>query len=115
MYSKPKARKPIDLSMTIVDALVVMSEGNPGSITVMTSIMNEDPVTGFMKIMELDDMNIRGEQIWVAYKGYCESDITKLVKCITERSKAMVAKVNEQCLERYRAVPYGASNPDFVR
>ena len=107
--------KPIELSMSIQDVIVRMSEGNPGAITVMTEIIGADPLNGFFKILDLDDMNMRGEQIWVAFKDHCGSDIQKLLDALQDRNPEMVDTVNKQCSARHVAVKHGASNRDFIR
>ena len=40
---------------------------------------------GIFDILSLDDMNMRGSQIWVAYKDHCGQDIEKFIACIKER------------------------------
>lgn len=85
-------REKIKLSDTEQTLIAKMSEGNPGaSIVLFKLIENNEPFL----ILDLDDMNIRGSQIWVAYKDYCKEDIVKFKQCITERDEKMVDFLNE--------------------
>ena len=83
-----------DMQTTLVDALIIMSEGNPGGLVVLGELAKRE---AYLQIMNLDAMNMRGSQIWVAYKDYCGQDIDLLIQKIDERDPAMLDKVNEQC------------------
>ena len=90
-------REKIGGSMNLVDMIAVMSEGNPGAISVLTQISKKDVATrGFVDILHLDDMNIRGSQIWVAYKDFAKEDIDVLIKALKDRDSKMVDVVNEE-------------------
>jgi hypothetical protein len=88
-------REPVELSMPLIEVLLTMSEGNAGAATVLGKMMNRKH--GFVDVLRLDDMNMRGKQIWVAFKYYCDHDLDKLVKCIRAQDTAMIEKVNEMC------------------
>ncbi len=108
-------REPIDLMASTGSALIQMSEGNPGAITVLMELIGRDDPSALMTILNLDDMNMRGSQIWVGYKDYCGEDIEKFAQCINDRDSDMVAVVNSECFisdeEGYgeEAVTTGAS------
>lgn len=89
-------RDKIGLHMNMVDVLVALAEGNIGAVQVLTQLC-EAP-TGFLDCFHLDDMNMRGPQIWVAYKDVCGSDIEVLRKKIKTRDAEMVAAVNKEML-----------------
>jgi hypothetical protein len=108
------ARKEMELTMTGKDLIILMSEGNPGALTVLMSMLQKDETTGFASLLHLDDMNIRGTQIWVGYKDYCGEDMDKFLKCVMGRDKGMVAKINEagrRGNHRHLTVTSGASSP----
>lgn len=86
-------RERIQSSDTVMNAILKMSEGNPGAISVLTQLLQKSE-NGFMNILSLDDMNIRGSQIWVAYNDHCRGDLNKLVLCLDERDPALVDAVN---------------------
>ena len=107
----------MSLNMSVLDIAVMMSEGNPGGLTVICKLLEHNP-DGLMYLLHLDDMNIRGTQIWIAFKNYCNQDINYFIECIKARNKDMIAKVNEVNMEQgesWRAVPHGASSGNRAR
>ena len=103
-----KDRKPIQLTDTMMDTMVKMSEGNPGGLRVLLEVYSKDP----LMILGLDDMNIRGWQIWVGYKDFCKCDLDLFIEKIKERSGDMVDIINQEAIRGgypVRAVTSGAS------
>lgn len=100
MNGKPK------LTGSPKDMIATMSEGNPGAINVMCMLLKRDAAVGFMDILNLNDMGMRGPAIWIAFKDHCGQDIEKLHKCLGDRDAEMVATVKAQ---GYPAVTGGAS------
>ncbi len=90
-------RQRISLDDSIMSILVKMSEGNPGAASVLGKLMQSDNEFGLVLALHLDDMNIRGSQIWVAYKDHCGEDLEKLKAAIVERDPSMIATVNKEC------------------
>lgn len=88
-------RQEMDLGMTPLDAMMLMSEGNPGALTVMANILKQGG-DSFTVFLDMDDMNIRGTQIWVGYKDHCGQDLEKFVKCCRDRDQAMVDTINRE-------------------
>jgi hypothetical protein len=80
----------ITLETKPIDAIVAMVEGNPGALTVCMMLMGgkeatiDEQAMGFMDICRLDDQEIYGPNIWVAYKDLCGQDIELLRKKIRE-------------------------------
>ena len=104
-------RKKIDLHTSILDTIVLLSEGNPGAVTVLAQMMKSGN-KNFLLLLGLDDMNIRGWQVWVGYKDYCGCDLDKFMECIRNRDSGMIDKINEgaiRCGESVRAITGGAS------
>lgn len=101
-----QGRQKISLSMSFQDLIILMSEGNPGAATVLMMLF---PVAESLStILSLDDMNIRGSQIWVAYKDFAGKDMEKFLKAVRDRDPEMVAVVNREVRDR-TAVTSGAS------
>lgn len=86
-------RKKIDGTDSTMDVVVKMAEGNPGGLSVLTQMI---PFS-FLEILSLDDMNIRGSQIWVGYKDHCGEDLAKFIECIIQRDQDMVDTINREC------------------
>ena len=89
-----------------------MSEGNPGAATVLMRMFNEDAY-GILNILSLDDMNIRGTQIWYAYKDYCGEDMSLFVQSVESRDIEMIKAINI-CVakydeEKHKVVRFGAT------
>jgi hypothetical protein len=102
MMSKLPKREKINMTGSTMDLLVQMSEGNPGGATVLGQILtNTEGSKGLLKVLSLDDMNIRGSQIWVGYKDHCKEDIDVFMKCIDDRDPAMIKTINDQMEDYY--------------
>lgn len=107
----PTAREKITSDDNILSIISKMSEQNPGAITSLSSLIKDDPKSGFMLILSLDDMNIRGSQVWTVYKDYCNEDIEKFKEVIHNRDNDMIEFINEQSasINGEKAVAGGAS------
>lgn len=94
-----KALKPKD---SAEDILYKMSEGNPGAISVLSKLIlcyskEIDPSKWINIVMDIDDMNIRGSQIWISYKDHCKEDLEEFIKCCIRRDQKMIDEVNKWC------------------
>ena len=77
--------------------LTTMSEGNPGAATVLSELLKaNDPITGMALVFKLDEMNMRGPQVWIGYKDHCGQDLDKFQRCIIEGDQEMVDTVNAE-------------------
>ena len=88
-------RDRINLTDSVINIALKMAEGNLGAATVLGLLLRAG-MDGFRVVLDLDDMNIRGSQIWVAYKDYCKQDLTALKKASFDRDIEMVAKINDE-------------------
>jgi hypothetical protein len=118
-------RKTIDPFKNMQAALFEMGEGNPGAISAMIRCIEVEGQMAFMigTILHLDDMNIRGSQIWIAYKDYCahgddalvhsDKHVKLFIECVKRRDPMMILAVNQAGLKGYtsldKAVESGAS------
>lgn len=95
------------------DPLLVLSEGNSSATMVLMNFLEkEEDLIGFVNMLNLDDMNIRGAQIWLAFKDYCGQDIDLLMKLVSERDADLVENVNIANAKQgnpFKAVEHGAS------
>src|SRR5712672_2980276 len=97
----------IQLGDDPISSLLSLAQGNPGAATVLGKLLQDGP-QGYMDILHLDDMGMKGPQIWVAWKDYCKQDLEAFRKAIRARDPEMVATVNRECPDQ-RAVCHGAS------
>lgn len=69
----------ISLTMSKMDIIICMSEGNPGAINVIMQILDSkidpDIIDPLMYILVLDTFEIYGSHIWMLYKYVCKQDI----------------------------------------
>lgn len=115
-------REKIVLSEDVLDIMIKMSEGNPGAATVLDYLHGEslallnDPPGLIVMLLDLDDMNIRGSQIWVGFKDHCNSDIAWFKRAILDRDPDMVDTINAVCggQGHEKAVVYGGSLGDGI-
>lgn len=109
LADNPSARKKIELTDNIDDILAKMAEGDSNALSVLNELYQFD-IFSIKNIFTLDDMNIRGNQIWVAY-NYFNKDINIFIEAIAKRDKNMVDFLNQEMLEidSEKAVRYGAS------
>ena len=93
-----------------METFIKMGEGNPGALRVLMELNAKEPLV----FLGLDDMNIRGWQVWVGYKDYCKCDLDLFIKKIKERSLEMIDVINKEAMmmkSPLTAVPGGASFP----
>lgn len=106
----PTARPKIKLEDSVFDIMDKMSEGLPDAMVGIVELMKADE-NGLMLLLGLDDMNIRGSQIWEAYKYLYHEDGKKFVQAVRGRSNEMVNFINEELatVGGEKAVTGGAS------
>ena len=117
MHSKERRRElereELKLNENLMAWIVKMAEGNNGAMTVLLTVMKEKGVQKMGElILFLDDMNMRGAQIWMGYKDCCGCDIDKFIECVDKKDQEMIDKINEESLKegiRWKAVPHSAS------
>ena len=104
-------RKELAMTNNLKDILIVLSEGNPGALRVMMDWLQKDGDSCFMSFLNLDDMNIRGSQIWVGFKDHCKEDMSKFIECVNSRDEDMVNTINREFITgNHKAVTSGASS-----
>jgi len=107
-----EVREKIGMNMDTIELYVLMAEGNPGALNIMMQIKEKEGIGGMLSILGLDDMNIRGTQIWIGYKDYCDQDLDKFIKCIKDRDMDMVECINKEGAQgnhKWKAVGSGSS------
>jgi hypothetical protein len=119
-------RENIDPFRGFKDAILTMADGNPGAVSVLGYCLDRQGRAEFMMetLIHLDDMNIRGSQIWIAFKDYCahgqdriahtEENLDRFINAVKMRDSNMVDMVNQASLRgetgtQHKAVIHGAS------
>ena len=107
----PEAREEINYDSPLTDVVALMAEGNIGALTVLIQLL-KDKQNGLACLLHLDDMNIRGTQIWIGFKDCCKQDLEKFKERIKSRDAAMVEIINAEGQKgnhQHQAVIRGAS------
>jgi hypothetical protein len=75
-----------DLSLTTMDVIMLMSDGNHGAVAVMCELMQKtdkiDPdaaLGGLGAILSLDTHGIYGPRIWQFYKDVCGQNLNRML------------------------------------
>lgn len=88
-------RQQISFGGKIGDLVVTMAEGNPGALTVLMDMLRDDDGANIFDVLHLDDMNMRGAQIWAGYKYACGQNLETFQNKIRNRDQEMIDKVNQ--------------------
>ena len=87
-----------NLDPRALEAVIDLSEGNPGALTVLMSTYNEVGIDRFLPFLRaLGERDIRGPAIWMSFKDVHGQNIEKFVRAntIPER-QALVKHTKEQ-------------------
>lgn len=93
----------IDINDSVTVAILKMGNGNAGAISAMFEMVKVSDY-GLPAILHLDDMQIRGELIWVGFKDYCKMDVLKFIDCCINRDPAMIKVIEDYiklCKKKY--------------
>ena len=81
-YENPR----IQLKMSVMDIVKVMSEGNPGALRVVMELLTDggkidtqDVFEGFGSVMGLDNLDLYGPKIWMLYKDVCGENLSLMI------------------------------------
>ena len=79
-------KERITLSDNTMSAIMKLSGGNPGAVTVVVSLLRDgetiDPdaaLGGLAQLLALDSHGIYESEIWMLFKDVCDQDLTKVV------------------------------------
>lgn len=102
-YDPTKERPALDTSLLYKDMVAFLCEGNPGAINAMIALRSETGslAKAMLTLIGMDEMNIRGPQIWVMYKYVCGGDVNKMYECVKARDPEAVAHINKEMGNSY--------------
>lgn len=110
----------IKLEMTIQEVIFVMSEGNPGAVSVLAklfklgSLIDPDNLLGPLgAIMFLDTLQIYASRIWILYKDVCNCDVSHFVALL--RSVQLGVITTESLLAGIATFGTGLNVEEIVR
>ena len=80
------SKERIELTDSVMDAIMKLSEGNPGAMTVCIELLEKggkiDPdsaLGGFGELLSLDTLGIYGSHIWMLFKDVCKENLIHTV------------------------------------
>lgn len=76
--------------------IVNLSEGNPGAVTVLGTLVKEKPEDAPHVLDQIEQMNLGGPRIWLGYKDYCNQNLNRFVTCVLNRDEEMITLINER-------------------
>ena len=103
----------LDLKDTVMDAIIKMSEGNPGAITALMEIIQKgnsiDPQSfagDLSAILGLDTMKIYGTEIYILWSDKCGRDTRKLLMLLRAAQLGFLSqqKLKEMSEDQMREV-----------
>ena len=97
----------ITSDMSIEDMLITMSEGNPGALTCMMEMLQNDPLSAISNIMLFDTLGIYGSKLYMVWNDCCGRDMEKFEKTLQafREGKFTQEEIHEN-LSQVRADPF---------
>lgn len=84
--------------MTVQDAVCDLSDGNPGAINAMMSvIVNRPAVEVGAFILSLVTLDLTGPRIWVGFKDCAETDPQKFFDLVVRLDQNMIEVCDREC------------------
>jgi len=75
--------------MTTEDIIYKLSEGNPGAISVMCSMIQQYDSKGNEVILLLDYLNIYGSDIWIMFVDKYGRDLDKMISALEDKASKL--------------------------
>ncbi|MCD8494107.1 MAG: hypothetical protein LRY39_01600 [Alphaproteobacteria bacterium] len=109
-------RQKLNRSASIDNIAFTIGDSHIGAINILKNIIKtKGENIGLELMLSLDDMNIRGAQIWVGLMHHCEGKLDRFIEKIQARDPDMVNTINEALGKEEnapKAVTFGASFMD---
>lgn len=92
--------------MSGIDAIMTMCEGNPGAMMVVMGMMKS--LTGFMDIIMLDSMDIRGSHLYTLNNDCCGSNPDKFARTLMMIRSGVFTQeeIHHNLEDRCHALPF---------
>ncbi len=95
----------IKANMSMMDIIMVMSEGNPGALTILMQMI-KDP-SGFLDILTCDSLEIRGSKLYMLWNDCCRRNYAKFKRTLTMLRTGIFSQEEiEKNLGLVRAIPF---------
>lgn len=93
----------ITANMSVQDMLITMCDGNPGALTFMMEMIQDDPMTGILDILLFDSMGIYGSKIYMVWNDCCGRDMEKFRETLRAFREG---KFTEEEIHENLSLPY---------
>ena len=95
----------IKADMSMMDIMVVMSEGNPGALTILMQMISNPG--GFLNVLTCDSLEIRGSKLYMLWNDCCRRNYAKFERTLTMlRTGVFSQEEIEKNLGLVRAIPF---------
>ena len=92
--------------MSIKEAIIEMSEGNPGALTCMMEMMDSNPMA-LLDILFFDSLGIYGSKIYMLWNDCCDRDMNKLNETLRYFREGDISEEEIHAnLDKVRAEPF---------
>ena len=99
----------LTLEDTTQTALMKMSEGNPGALTVLLQVIEQaeriDPDSlggSAMVLLHLDEMGIHGPKVWMLYKDVCKQNLSHMMGALRAVQMGIISRETlDKAIESY--------------
>ena len=92
--------------MSIKEAIIAMSEGNPGALTCMMEMMDSNPMA-LLDILYFDSLGIYGSKIYMLWNDCCDRDMNKLNETLRYFREGDISEEEIHAnLDKVRAEPF---------
>jgi hypothetical protein len=96
----------LKLDMSLMDIIMILSEGNPGAVSVLAQIIKEAPKIdpqdafgGLGCLLALDTHGIFGPRIWMLYKDVCNQDLTSMLAILRADQLGQLAGCSDAAID----------------
>lgn len=99
-------KEKLNENMILRDIIITMSNGNPGAINVITQMITDD-FNKIADILFLDDLNIRGAQIYMLWSDCSNKNMEKYYRTLAMLKDGIFTEkqINDN-LGLYYAIPF---------
>lgn len=92
--------------MGIKEAIIEMSEGNPGALTCMMEMIDSNPMA-MLDILYFDSLGIYGSKIYMLWNDCCDRDMNKLNETLRYFREGDISEEEIHAnLDKVRAEPF---------
>lgn len=91
-----RRKNVLGLNDTVLDAIVKMSEGNPGGMNVLVELLQHGKkwhgLDGIMLVLHLDKMGVYGSNLWLLYSDCCKRDINLVERVLRAHQLGIISE-----------------------